>query len=255
MVGLAAELRRRGIDLGAADSIVGTSAGATVGAALLSGRDFDSFADDPGAVPPAAVNRELLAATFSVLFGPNPDRDAARRALSQRAMAEDPAQPEHIEPAQWLVGDNDWLDRLRIIAVEAESGERRVWGSDSGIPLATAVSASRALPGTFPPVVVDDRHYIDGGLWSATNADIADDSDILVIIEPLAHMDSRGYLPAELERTSTETVVHFVPDAAMIEVYRTFATNPIASWPEAFRHGVRQADSLAEQLANSGWLG
>lgn len=44
---MAAELRRRGIDLGTADSIVGTSAGASVGAMLVTGRDLDSLAESP----------------------------------------------------------------------------------------------------------------------------------------------------------------------------------------------------------------
>lgn len=122
------------------------------------------------------------------------------------------------------------------------------------MPLATAVSASHALPGTRPPVVVNDRYYIDGGVWSATNADIAADSDVLVVIEPLAHRVPRGQLQAELARASAGTVVQFSPDAAMIEVFNAFATNPLASWPEAFRHGVRQADALAQQLASSVWL-
>lgn len=259
MTGLVAELRHRGIDLGSADSIVGTSAGAIVGAALVTGRDFDSFADfrsPPGTTPPAAVKPELLATAFSLLFDPSLDRDAARRKVGQLVMAEEPAQPRDIEPMEWLVGGHDWSDRLRIVVVEAESGERRVWGSESGVPLAIAVSASRAFPGAFPPVVVDDRYYIDGGVWSATNADIAADSDVLVVIEPLAHRFPREQLHAELARTSTGTVVQFGPDTAMIDVFNTFATNPdvLASWPEAFRQGVRQADSLAEQLASSAWL-
>ncbi|GAB4585823.1 hypothetical protein Ntsu_36550 [Nocardia sp. IFM 10818] len=54
--------------------------------------------------------------------------------------------------------------------------------------------------------------------------------------------------------TSAGAVVPFGPDAAMIDVYKTYAADPLASWPEAFRRGVRQADSPAQQLADSGWL-
>ncbi|MBF6182297.1 patatin-like phospholipase family protein [Nocardia otitidiscaviarum] len=253
MTGLAAELRRRGIDLSSADSIVGTSAGAIVGAALATGRDLESFADHqgPGADARPAPKPELLASVFSLLFDPRLDRNMVRRKVGQLAMAEDPAQPRHLEPMQWLVGGSDWPDRLRVV-VEAESGERQVWSSGSGVPLATAISASHALPGAFPPVVVDGRYYIDGGVWSTTNADIAADTDILVVIEPLAHLVSRERLHTELAHTSG-TMVRFGPDAAMIDVFRTYAANPLASWPEAFRQGVRQADSLARRLADAGW--
>ncbi|MBF6237646.1 patatin-like phospholipase family protein [Nocardia otitidiscaviarum] len=254
MTGLAAELHCRGIDLNSADSIVGTSAGAIVGAALATGRDLESFADHqgPGADARPAPKPELLASVFSLLFDPSLDRNVVRRRVGQLAMAEDPAQSRHLEPMERLVGGSVWPDRLRVVVVEAESGERQVWSSGSGVPLATAISASHALPGAFPPVVVDGRYYIDGGVGSATNADIAADADVVVVIEPLAHMVSRDLLHSELAHASG-TVVRFGPDAAMIDVFRTYAANPLASWPEAFREGVRQADSLARQLADAGW--
>ncbi len=255
MTGLAAELRRRGIDLGSAGSIVGTSAGAIVGAALSTGRDLDSFADHqgrPGVESRPRMKPELLGSVFSLLFDPSLDRDVARRKVGQLAMAEEPAQPEHLEPMEWLVGGSDWPERLRVVVVDAESGERRVWDNGSGVPLATAVSASRALPGAFPPVVVADRYYIDGGVWSTTNADVAAGSDLLVVIEPLAHMVSRDRLRTELTDTSG-TVVQFGPDADMIDVSKAYAADPLASWPEAFRHGVRRAESLAQLLLDAGW--
>ncbi|WP_040813229.1 patatin-like phospholipase family protein [Nocardia concava] len=261
MAGLAAGLGSRGIDLGAADSIVGTSAGAIVGAALAVGRDLDSFAEVPlppgsSAPPPAAVNPELIAAASAVLFDLAPDRDAARREVGRMAMAEEPAQPEHIAPLEWLVGGNDWPDhRLRVVVVEAATGERRVWDGTSGVPLATAVTASRSFPGAFPPVVVEDRYYIDGGIWSPTNADLAADSNLLLVIEPLAHRTPRDQLRAELASTGTDSVVHFSPDAPTIDILDAPATarNPLASWPQAFQAGIRQAPDLAKQLTDADW--
>ncbi|WP_433561528.1 patatin-like phospholipase family protein [Nocardia sp. CA-151230] len=261
MAGLAAELRRRGIDLGAADSIVGTSAGAIVGAALIAGRDLDSLADDPrppgSTEPPSVVKPELVATAFSVLFDRTLDRDLARRKVGRLAMAEEPAQPAHIEPMEWLVGGNDWPDhRLRIVVVDAASGQRQVWDSGSGVPLATAVAASRSFPGAFPPVVVGDRYYIDGGMWSPTNADVAADSDIVLVVEPMANRFPPEQVRTELATTVTDTIVRFGPDEAMIDIFNAFATNPdvLASWPKAFRAGVRQADDLAQQLIDAGWV-
>lgn len=261
MAGLAAELRRRGIDLGSADSIVGTSAGAVVGAALIAGRDLDSFADDPrppgSTEPPSVVKRELVATVFSVLFDRTLDRDTARRKVGRMAMAEEPAQPAHIAPIEWLVGGNDWPDRrLRIVVVDAASGERQVWDCDSGVPLATAVAASHSFPGLRPPVVVGDRYYIDGGVWSPTNADLAADSDVVLVVEPLAHMFPPEQVRAELATRAVDSVVRFHPDAATIDVFNAFATDPdvLASWPVAFQAGIRQADGLAQRLIDVGWL-
>jgi NTE family protein len=65
--------------------------------------------------------------------------------------------------------------RLRIATVERRSGRRVVFGSP-GAPEASpalAVEASCAVPWLFAPVTISDREYVDGGVWSPTNADVA----------------------------------------------------------------------------------
>jgi NTE family protein len=67
-----------------------------------------------------------------------------------------------------------WDGRLRISAVELESGRRVMFdGSDPAISVAEAVQASCAIPGVFQPLSVDGRNYVDGGAWSPTNLDTA----------------------------------------------------------------------------------
>jgi NTE family protein len=66
--------------------------------------------------------------------------------------------------------------RLRIVAVDHHTGRRVVFGGPAGAPDATlvdAISASCALPGYFAPVEIAGRQYVDGGVWSATNIDVA----------------------------------------------------------------------------------
>jgi NTE family protein len=55
--------------------------------------------------------------------------------------------------------------RLLVVAVDAESGERRVFDRTSGVQLVDAVAASCALPGVWPPVTIDGRRYMDGGMY------------------------------------------------------------------------------------------
>ena len=65
--------------------------------------------------------------------------------------------------------------RLRLVAVDRGSGRRVVFGDD-GAPeasVADAVAASCAVPGLFAPVEIGDREYVDGGVWSPTNLDLA----------------------------------------------------------------------------------
>ena len=69
-----------------------------------------------------------------------------------------------------------WDGRLRVTAVELESGRRVLFGS-AGAPettVGTAVEASCSIPGVFAPVRIGERTYVDGGVWSPTNMDALD---------------------------------------------------------------------------------
>jgi NTE family protein len=69
-----------------------------------------------------------------------------------------------------------WDGRLRIAAVELESGRRVMFGAPGApeLPVAAAVQASCAIPGVFEPVRSGGRTYVDGGVWSPTNMDAAE---------------------------------------------------------------------------------
>jgi NTE family protein len=65
--------------------------------------------------------------------------------------------------------------RLRVVCVERSSGRRVVFGAP-GAPaadVADAVAASCSIPGVFSPVEIGGRSYVDGGVWSLTNLDVA----------------------------------------------------------------------------------
>jgi NTE family protein len=83
--------------------------------------------------------------------------------------------------------------RLRVVAVDRESGRRVVFGSP-GAPDATvaqAVQASCSVPWIFAPVRIDDREYVDGGVWSNTNLDIAPAARMtqVLCLNPIASLD------------------------------------------------------------------
>ena len=62
--------------------------------------------------------------------------------------------------------------------------------------LAAAVLASCAIPGYFRPVDIGGTEYVDGGVHSATNADVlrSDGLDVVVIISSMsaAHGSANG---------------------------------------------------------------
>lgn len=80
----------------------------------------------------------------------------------------------------------DWPDRpLQVTAVDADTGEFRVFDHTSGVSLVDAVAASCAVPGVYPPISVGPRRYVDGGVRSATNADLAEGCERIVILAPV----------------------------------------------------------------------
>ncbi|MHB1877479.1 MAG: patatin-like phospholipase family protein [Streptosporangiaceae bacterium] len=81
---------------------------------------------------------------------------------------------------------SDWPDRPTIVvAVDAHTGALAAFDNDSGVDLADAVTASCALPGLVPTHGINGRRYIDGGVRSTENADLAADHANVVVLSPL----------------------------------------------------------------------
>lgn len=84
--------------------------------------------------------------------------------------------------------------RLFLVATELDSGESVVFGSPGRdrVPISTAVQASAALPGLFPPVEIDGRHYVDGALKKTLHASVAlkEGAELVLCVNPLVPFDS-----------------------------------------------------------------
>jgi NTE family protein len=93
-----------------------------------------------------------------------------------------------------------WDGRLRVVALELESGRRVVFGAPGAPELspALAVQASCAIPGFFRPVTAGGRSYVDGGAWSPTNMDAAEvgRGDQVMCLNPTASMRPTISVPA-----------------------------------------------------------
>jgi NTE family protein len=239
LAGLAAGMRREGVDLGAADLIVGTSAGAIVGAMLAAGRDLDQLSELPegGATRP---DPKTLGEAFATLGVTGPRRAEALRRIGRIAIdASTGGEETVIARMRFLVGA-DWPDRpLLIPSVDAETGEAVVWDRHGAASLAQAVAASIAFPGLGPPITIGGHRYIDGALRNGSNIDLADDANVLILAEPMAHLN--GAVPDE------RTAVRLVPDAEAIEAFGPDLTDRSA-WAPAYRAGVRQAPEAARRV-------
>lgn len=72
------------------------------------------------------------------------------------------------------------MRRMRPRALTSDEAARR-----SGVPLVDAVRASCAVPLVWPPVEIEGHRYMDGGMRSITNADLAAGCDRVVVIAPV----------------------------------------------------------------------
>ena len=67
----------------------------------------------------------------------------------------------------------DWPKRFACTAVDATSGEFKVWREEDGVDLARAIASSCSVPGIYPAIAINDRMWMDGGMRSGTNVDVA----------------------------------------------------------------------------------
>lgn len=260
--GIIMGLRDGGVDVREADTMIGTSAGSMVAAHLRVGTDEgDAFARIRDGVPlasygrlgPADATRYLRAQLAS-----DPRRGRAsigRAALAARTLDE----PAWVDTVGYGLVGADWpRGRLWVTAVDARTGTSVVFDNDSGVPLERAVAASCAVPGVFPAVEIGGRRYVDGGLRSIANADLATGHRRVLALVPYPvapHL--RDWPPAQLwalrrNRTASgaRTRTHLVvPDARDLVA---MGTNPLdmrrglGTFEAARAHGVRVAPRIGD---------
>lgn len=84
--------------------------------------------------------------------------------------------------------------RLSLVATQLDSCQPVAFGRPGWdhVPISRAAQASSALPGLFPPVEIDGRHFVDGALVKTMHASIALDEgvDLMLCLNPLVPFDA-----------------------------------------------------------------
>ena len=260
-IGMLAGLAERGIDLTDADLVIGTSAGAVVGVDVRSGTPLaDLYAAQVRPRATTEVNARmgrLLTAKYvwAIAFTRKPQVARARvGALALRARTE----PEDVRRKVFesRLPTSEWPPgKLQITALEAGSGEFTIFDATSGVRLVDAVGASCAVPGIWPPVTIDGKRYIDGGMRSPANGDLAAGFERVVVIAPLPRgfgtLESAAVQAGRLANQGARVVV-IQPDKAALEAIGKNVLDP-AHRPGAARAGFAQAAETAEAV-KSVWL-
>jgi NTE family protein len=245
MTGLLAGLADAGQDVTGADLVIGTSAGATVAAQVGSGRPLEELLARQ--VDPALQAREIAVELdwekFAAAIQPyltQPTVDERLRGLGQFALsAQTVPEPERRAVIEGRLPSHDWSARaIRLTAIDCASGELAVFDAASGVALVDAVAASCAVPGVWPPVTIGGRRYMDGGVRSADNADLAAGYAEIIVLSPLgleAGLPTALPLPEVVSRLRADgsRVTVISPDAASAAAIGTNALDPATRVPAA----------------------
>ena len=220
IAGIISELQQQGAGLGNADLIVGTSAGARVGAQFATGvlgQAVGTYCrSGMPAVTAYATLPQFVAASMRIIAEAPDRQEAARRIAAMGPLGGRLAsgtERRRVVAAQLPV--HEWpRQRLLVAAVDAESGRRVTFGAGSGAGLVDAVMASGALPGIYPLVAINGRRYADGGVHSLYSADLAAGYDVVAVFSPVPLSDYlQATLDAEIKALCPAAVVVLADEA------------------------------------------
>jgi NTE family protein len=215
-VGVIAGLAEAGLDLTeAADLVIGTSSGSTTAAWVRSGippaellasvlsppvqpvgqnrEPAGQNRQPPPSLPMATVFERMRAIGAAATSAADLQRAMGAFGLESDAVLEPVAGQRRAMVAARLPR-HEWPDRpMIVVAVNAHTGELAAFDRDSGVDLVDAVTAAIALPGGSPTHNINGTRYINGGVRSADNADLASGYANVLVLTPFS--ERSGPLP------------------------------------------------------------
>lgn len=132
--------------------------------------------------------------------------------------------------------------RLFVIATELDTGRAVAFGSPGLdlVPISAAVQASAALPGLFPPSLIDGRYYVDGALIKTLHASVAlqEGADLVFCINPLVPFDAglASEHPAKLVDRGLPVV--------LAQTFRAIIHSRMHVGMDRYKHQYPDADAL-----------
>ena len=113
--------------------------------------------------------------------------------------------------------------RLIVVAADLGSGREIRFGEPEWdhVPISTAVEASTAVPGVYPPVLVDGCYCVDGVLLKTLHASVALEhgAELLVCVNPVVPVDTRP--PVEAGTMRGDILIERGLPTTLNQVFRT----------------------------------
>ena len=135
--------------------------------------------------------------------------------------------------------------RLYVVATDLDSGQAVAFGGPGrdDVPISTAVQASAALPGLFPPVEIQGRHYVDGALIKTLHASVAlrDGVDLLLCVNPLVPFDAQL---AEQHGAGHRQLSEGGLPVVLAQTFRAIIRSRMRVGMDRYQHQFKDADVL-----------
>lgn len=134
--------------------------------------------------------------------------------------------------------------RLVVVASDLDSAQSVRFGEPGldHIPISLAVAASSALPGLYPPVEIEGRHYVDGILLKTMHTSVALEAgaDLVICINPIVPIDTRGAVEAGF-MSRGNLLDHGLP-AVLSQTFRTIIHSRLETGMASYATKFKNAD-------------
>jgi NTE family protein len=240
------------------DVLVGTSAGSTVAAQIVSGLSLHDLFQRQTTTSSTELTPRLGIEEITELFVAAMMQAGATTAEKLRKIGTIALSTETVTEAErrnvivHRLPSHQWPEReLRISAIDIATGELVAFDSTSGVSLIDAVAASCAVPGVWPPVTIDGRRYMDGGVGSTVNMTLAADCDVAIVLVPQGKSSPSPFgtgAAVEVESFAGSAYAVFADDESLA----AFGANPLdpACRTPAALAGREQGRRVATEIAD-----
>ncbi len=147
--------------------------------------------------------------------------------------------------------------RLVVVATDLDSGQAARFGEPGldHVPISQAVQASSALPGLYPPVEIEGRHYVDGVLLKTLHASVALEagSDLLFCINPIVPVDTVRAMEQGVMKRSTNLLDWGLP-TVLSQTFRTIIHSRLDTGMASYQRKFKDADVVLIQPKRDDYL-
>ena len=180
-----------GFDASACEVIIGTSAGAAVGAGFALGKDPHDALDRAAnvqlsGIPPLDLEQGAFAEILQLLMSGEARTPAGVARVGELAVEAETSltEDEFVNMFRRGTETDEWPSGVdfRCTTTQCSTGQPKVWTKADGIDLARAVASSCAIPGFFPTVSFGGERYMDAMRGRNYHASILEGFDLDAVL-------------------------------------------------------------------------